>query len=133
MKLCNFQPYNNLFKCSDCAFVTKHKNAQRECVPLVVPSLSTRITNFTKAAIQHQLNGSPTCTDEQIKERLEICYKCPLFKINDNGVGGICTHDSCGCTIKDEQIYLNKLAWADQQCPINRWGPITPKNSENGV
>lgn len=28
----------------------------------------------------------------------------------------------CGCNINDQQIYLNKLAWSDQRCPIRRWG-----------
>jgi glycosyltransferase involved in cell wall biosynthesis len=28
----------------------------------------------------------------------------------------------CGCNINDQQIYLNKLAWADQKCPISKWG-----------
>jgi hypothetical protein len=27
----------------------------------------------------------------------------------------------CGCNISNKSIFLNKLAWADQKCPLNKW------------
>jgi hypothetical protein len=27
----------------------------------------------------------------------------------------------CGCAISNKKIFLNKLAWADQECPIGKW------------
>jgi hypothetical protein len=62
------------------------------------------------------LNGSPTCSQEEIDRRLAICKQCTYF------TGDSCAHKRCGCNINDQQIYLNKLAWADQKCPIEKWG-----------
>jgi hypothetical protein len=72
--------------------------------------------NFTVAAIAHLLNGSPTCTQEEIDYRFSICEKCNFF------TGIACADKRCGCNINDQRIYLNKLAWADQSCPQDKWG-----------
>lgn len=92
------------------------------------PSLAQKATNFAKAAISHAKAGNPTVTEEQMKERLAICKACPLFKPNQNKAGGVCTHSSCGCSIQDNLNYLNKIAWADQECPTGLWGKV-----DNGV
>ena len=59
--------------------------------------------------------GLPTCTQDQIDGRLSICEACPYFN------GQLCTHASCGCNVSAEPKFLNKLAWADQHCPMGRW------------
>lgn len=88
-----------------------------------VPPLTTRLANFTKAAISHAINGSPTCSQEQIDDRISICRTCPYFIKNaeNNGETGICGHMGCGCNINTEVKYLNKLAWRDSDCPIGKW------------
>ena len=91
------------------------------------PNLFTRLANFGKAAINHVLEGNPKVTEEVMKERLAICKDCELFKPNDNNVGGICTHSSCGCNIQDNMDYLNKITWADQECPLKKWLKAQPK------
>ena len=49
-------------------------------------------------------------SDELEKKRLEVCYKCEhLFKPTKN-----CK--KCGCFIQF------KTKFADQTCPINKWG-----------
>jgi hypothetical protein len=93
------------------------------------PNLATRLANFAKAAVNHAIQGNPTVEEAVMKRRLEICRACPLFKPNENDVGGVCTHSTCGCTIQDNLNYLNKIAWADQECPIGKWG----KEEPNGV
>ena len=77
------------------------------------PARVRQIFNFTKAAIAHALRGSPTCSQLQIDERLAVCLECEDF------TGRHCRH--CGCKCSDVVKYLNKLAWADQECPIGKW------------
>lgn len=28
----------------------------------------------------------------------------------------------CGCNVNRKKVFLNKLAWADQECPLGKWG-----------
>ena len=28
----------------------------------------------------------------------------------------------CGCNLSRKKIFMNKLAWADQECPLSKWG-----------
>lgn len=84
------------------------------------PSFMEKVLNFTKAATKHALAGNPKCTNEQINERYNICSQCEFFQNNT------CT--KCGCALLRDKIYMNKLAWADQSCPVGKWGPIDPMN-----
>jgi hypothetical protein len=27
----------------------------------------------------------------------------------------------CGCNVNTKKVFLNKLAWADQECPLGKW------------
>lgn len=81
------------------------------------PHLLIRVKNFSLHAIAHFCNGMPTCLQSQIDERLAICKACPLY----NQEAEICTHEKCGCGVGRQQKFLNKLAWADQECPDGRW------------
>lgn len=90
-----------------------------EEIPSEPPSLMQKVMNFSKAAANHAVAGGPKCTDEQIQERYNICVSCEFFKNN------ICT--KCGCNLVREKIYMNKLAWADQSCPVGKWGPTVEK------
>lgn len=56
------------------------------------------------------------CTKEQIEERMNICQSCPFYENN--------TCLKCGCSLSRDQVYMNKLNWADQSCPIGKWGAI---------
>lgn len=111
--------------CDVCGHRTKYCNAKKNCKGVagkasnvVAPPLLQRVLNFTAAATKHALAGNPVVSEEVLKERLAICQACPLFKLNQNAVGGVCTHESCGCNVKDNISYLNKIAWADQKCPL---------------
>lgn len=126
------------YTCEYCGF-TFIKNLPRNCpakknLGQKEPNLAQKIINFTKAAINHAINGNPVVDEEVMKRRLKICKSCPLFKLNTNEVGGVCTHSSCGCTIQDNLNYLNKIAWADQKCPIDKWGEEkTDQKDSEGV
>ena len=30
----------------------------------------------------------------------------------------------CGCNINQKKQFFNKLAWADQKCPLGKWEEI---------
>ena len=57
------------------------------------------------------------CSQEQIDARMDICKQCPFFQINS------CLQ--CGCALSRDRNYKNKLYFADQSCPIGKWGPIS--------
>lgn len=116
--ICKFEIQSDgLCKCSVCGYKTKHCKAFRQCGP----SIAQKVVNFLAASTKHAIAGNPVVREEVMKQRLEICRACPLFKANGNEVGGVCTHSSCGCNIQDNLNYLNKIAWADQECPIGSW------------
>ena len=77
-------------------------------------SVIDKIKNFAKATQSHILSGAKLCTDEQIEQRYEVCIKCPYFMDN--------TCDKCGCPLYRNKKFISKLSWADQACPIGRWG-----------
>jgi hypothetical protein len=63
----------------------------------------------------HVYAGFPKSTQEQINIRYEICLQCDSFdKVNKECM-------ECGCNINNKRIFMNKLAWADQKCPIGKW------------
>ena len=75
-------------------------------------SLAARAFSFTRAAIRHVVRGSPTADQGEIDHRLGVCRRCEFF------TGSTCL--KCGCLVNSRR-FLNKLAWADQECPIGRW------------
>jgi|TARA_Y100000310_G_C20256945_1_gene611787 hypothetical protein len=101
----------------------KKKKKKEEKERLEAPPLSKRLKNFTISAIKHVAKGMPTCTQEEIDERLEICRGCKWFR------GGSCR--KCGCACNNNKKFLNKLAWADQECPIGKWGKIEEDEQES--
>ena len=53
-------------------------------------------------------------TDERIEEIYdEYCAPCEHFNKDTCGV--------CGCRIKRKGTFLNKLAWATTECPVQKW------------
>lgn len=78
-----------------------------------------KAANFASAATKHILAGRPKASPEQIQERLAICQACDLFENNH------CKQ--CGCACNSRSVFMNKLAWADQECPHPngpKWGTI---------
>ena len=72
-----------------------------------------KIINFIKALYFHIGAGLPKCNQNQIDERYKICVGCEMFHQNQ------CLE--CGCNVNNKKIFMNKLAWADQHCPLNKW------------
>lgn len=82
-------------------------------------SLFEKAANFVTAAAKHVAAGAPMASDEEVASRFAICQGCEHFD------GKAC--GKCGCQVNRERAYLSKLSWADQSCPVGKWGP-----SENG-
>jgi hypothetical protein len=59
--------------------------------------------------------GFPKSSKEQILFRYGICAACEYFDDKESQ----CLY--CGCNINTKKIFMNKLAWADQKCPIDKW------------
>lgn len=86
----------------------------------VDPSFLDKTVNFTKAMIQDISTGMQRCTKEEIDQRLSICKECHLYKVISENKG-TCLHKSCGCNVSNEQVFLNKLHWKSQSCPLKKW------------
>lgn len=74
-----------------------------------------RIKTFLKSLFWHVYSGSPKSSQEQINERYNICLSCDKF----DSKYSLC--NICGCNINNKRQFLNKLAWADQECPLKKW------------
>lgn len=77
-----------------------------------------KIKIFLKSLLFHIYRGFPKSTKDQINYRYNICILCDKFDKNLSE----CT--VCGCNINTKKIFMNKLAWADQECPIGKWPKI---------
>lgn len=77
--------------------------------------LYNKIIRFLKALFWHIYSGSPKSTQDQIDFRMNICEQCDMFDAKNNQ----CL--ICGCNLSRKKIFMNKLAWADQSCPIGKW------------
>ena len=82
-----------------------------------LPPLAERVANFAASAAKHVAAGMPRCTDEQIAERFAICQGCEFLS------GGACS--KCGCPVVREARFVSKLSWANESCPVGKWGPVS--------
>lgn len=77
-----------------------------------------RIITFFKSLFFHVYAGFPKSTQSQILDRFFICQQCEMY---DSKLEQCLM---CGCNINKKKIFMNKLAWADQKCPLDKWGKI---------
>jgi uncharacterized paraquat-inducible protein A len=81
--------------------------------------LILKIKTFFKSLFWHIWAGFPKSTKEQIEYRFNICKNCELFDAKNSQ----CL--VCGCNLSTKKIFMNKLAWADQECPKGKWSKIS--------
>lgn len=74
-----------------------------------------RLKTFIKSLFWHINRGLPKSTQSTINYRYNICIACDQFDKKNKQCS------VCGCNINNKKTFLNKLAWADQQCPLNKW------------
>lgn len=77
-----------------------------------------KISRFLYALFWHIVSGFPTCSQLEINERFNICIQCEHMDKQKS------TCKICGCNLSKNKEFMNKLAWADQECPIQKWKPI---------
>ena len=85
--------------------------------PRELPPLAQRVANFAASTAKHLAAGMPRCTDEQIAERFAICQGCEFL------VNQACS--KCGCPVVREARFVSKLSWANESCPVGKWGPVS--------
>ena len=80
--------------------------------------LNEVLTQAKDAAIKKQEDNQEDllCSQDEIEQRLGICFKCEHYKDNACML--------CGCRIVRGKNHKNKLANKKASCPDNRWGPI---------
>lgn len=81
------------------------------------PGFLEKVKNFATAAAGHVAAGMPMASDEEIIRRHDICLAC------EHLVDNACTQ--CGCPVSRVKGYVSKLSWADQECPIGKWGKVS--------
>lgn len=75
-----------------------------------------KIKTFLKSLWFHIWSGFPKSSQEEINFRFKICtQECDMYNKEDS------TCMMCGCNINQKKIFMNKLAWADQECPQGKW------------
>lgn len=74
-----------------------------------------RFRTFIKSLFWHISRGLPKSSQNLINHRYDICATCDSYDF----VNSQCLQ--CGCNINKKSQFLNKLAWADQKCPLNKW------------
>jgi hypothetical protein len=79
-------------------------------------SLVAKARNFATSAAKHLAAGMPQATDGQVAARFAICQACEHFD------GTACR--KCGCPVVRERKFLSKLSWANESCPVGKWGPV---------
>lgn len=80
--------------------------------------LLSRLKTFAKSLFWHIARGLPKSGKKNISIRYQICIGCEAYNKQEK----IC--NECGCNISNKNIFLNKLAWADQECPLGKWKRI---------
>ena len=136
MNNCQFIEDDGKFKCINGGYITPFAGLKKNCIKQNPPNLLKRGVNLGKAMVKHAKTGMHHCTFEEKQSRFETCKsnECGLFKVH--GEGGICSHDDCGCYIRSNGKFMDKLSWAESKCPVGKWGPIeqkTQESPENGV
>lgn len=56
----------------------------------------------------------PDAPAKTLGRRLAICQGCEHYD------GKACTR--CGCPVVRESRFVSKLSWANESCPVGKWG-----------
>lgn len=86
--------------------------------PIELPPIYIRGLNFAAALCRHIGSGMKRRTTEEIAERLEICAGCEHRIESEQGLN--CGQCGCACSASQD-VFLNKLAWVSETCPVGNW------------
>lgn len=123
---CNFNLIDDsTYRCSNCGvtlystdgdppiFICKHSSYKETDEPM--PSFVEKLKNFASATVDHIKTGAKMASDKTISERYSVCSSCEFFN------EGSCA--KCGCPVFAQKRFVSKLSWAEQSCPVGKWGP----------
>jgi uncharacterized paraquat-inducible protein A len=79
------------------------------------PTIFQKAKNFTRSLTNHIGRGMPKSSQDTIDKRFSICQTCSSYDEKNSE----CT--VCGCNVNNQKIFMNKLAWEDSHCPLNKW------------
>lgn len=119
---CTFSPIEGGWRCEVCGRTVRMAiekppiAACRDGQAGEAPSLLQKAANFAAAAAAHVAAGMPRATQEQIDARHAICQTCEHYN------GRACR--KCGCPVNREKAFISKLSWANEKCPVGKWGPV---------
>ncbi len=77
-------------------------------------TVAKKAVNFAKSSVKHIATGMKRCSQEEVNRRFAICQGCEFLK------DGACM--KCGCPVVREKKFISKLSWANESCPIGKWG-----------
>ena len=80
------------------------------------PNIMQKAKSFTYSAVEWARAGFAVVSDEQYKERWDICHSCPFFDQTAFFSDGKCT--KCGCD------FSLKSKMATEKCPEGKWGSV---------
>lgn len=118
---------NNKFKCIKCNTVIEVMDDFLEPPSLICrssmvlmdqteedgPGIASKAKNFVSSLYGHIKNGLELCPEHIIEQRYATCQQCDFFKDS--------TCQKCGCPLIRDRIFISKLAWASEKCPIGSW------------
>jgi hypothetical protein len=92
----------------------------KTATPPPPPDAWRRAVNFTKAAARHVAGGMRKASPEESARRTALCVEnvCGYYDAR----AARCNHKDCGCHIGG--TVLDKTSWAEQRCPVGRWGEV---------
>jgi len=115
---CEFALEAGVYRCLRCGRTARAKSPPFAICPAsdsqVRVSLLQKAANFASSAAKHLAAGMPRATDEEVARRFAICQTCEHFD------GKACK--LCGCPIVRERQFVSKLSWANEKCPVGKWG-----------
>jgi hypothetical protein len=101
--------------------MTDPKKITRKCQgPAPLPSLVEQAGNYLADTRKYISKGAPKTTEEQRKERLDICESCEFCVLVRQKKR--CTR--CGCRVD------LKASRKTSQCPENKWPVLTDDKNE---
>lgn len=133
---CEFVPSRLNSSLSQCSFCGRTINNRTVNSKILCAKKTQYIKDFTSdnteyevefiktekiPAPQQIIKAKTKCSQSQIDTRLHICKSCPFYQNN--------TCLQCGCSLSRDRVFMNKLYWPDQSCPIGKWGPVEPDNT----
>lgn len=92
-------------------------------IPVAGPSVLQKAANFAASAAAHVAAGMPQASEEEVARRFAVCQACEHFD------GKACRQ--CGCPIVREKQFVSKLSWANEKCPVGKWGPAQTAQTTN--